>query len=51
MEHIWAVIHDLKSLEEGILGVDGLSGERVLIIRPISSFLGDNPRQATISML
>jgi hypothetical protein len=36
MEQIEAVIDDLKSLEEGILGVGGLSGERVLIVSRFS---------------
>jgi hypothetical protein len=51
MERIESVIDDLKSLKEGIQGVNGPSGERVLIICSISSFLGDSPCQATILML
>jgi hypothetical protein len=51
MEQISAVIDEPKDLEEGVLGKDGLTGEKVLIISPISAFLGDNSRQATISML
>jgi hypothetical protein len=50
MEQISAVIDELKDLEEGVLGIDGLTRDKVLIISPISAFLGDDPRQATISM-
>jgi hypothetical protein len=51
MEQISAVIDKLKDLEEGFLGKDRLTEEKVLKISPISAFLGDNPRQGTISML
>jgi hypothetical protein len=51
MEQIKAVKDDLQAFEKDIVGRDGLSREKVFIISLISAFLGDNPPQATISML
>jgi hypothetical protein len=51
MKQMEAVKDELQAFEEGIVGISGLFGKKVFIISPKSCFLGDNPCQATISIL
>ncbi|KAL5518020.1 hypothetical protein EMCRGX_G003686 [Ephydatia muelleri] len=48
MEMAVPLVHELQSLEEGILMFDALFNTNVIVIAPVISFLCDNPRAAEI---
>ena len=49
MEMAVPLVHELQSLEEGILMFDALFNTNVIVIAPVVCFLCDNPRAAEIS--
>jgi hypothetical protein len=53
-EQMPAIKNELLQLEQGIVGIDGLTGIKVIIVSPISAFLvtiSANPRYALLEVL
>jgi hypothetical protein len=48
MEQLDAIVDDLKDLENGIVGIDGMTGKQPLIVSPTAAILRDNPRQSDV---
>jgi hypothetical protein len=48
MDQLDSIYTDLAKLENGIIGIDGMTSKQVIIVSPIAAFLGDNPRQSDV---